>query len=72
MAVDMLYIVDGLAVQPSDPLARVLTIERKGKTARITVQAVAPCELTVYDGRSGKQTTVKVAAKGINTVEAEL
>jgi hypothetical protein len=72
MAVDMLYIVDGLAVQASDPLARVLTIERKGKTARITVQSVAPCELTVYDGRSGKQTTVKVTVNGISTVEAEL
>jgi hypothetical protein len=72
MAVDMLYIVDGLAVQTSDPLARVLTIERKGKTAHITVQAVTPCELTVYDGRSGRQSTVKVPVKGISSVEAAL
>jgi hypothetical protein len=72
MAVDMLYITDGLAVQASDPLARVLTIERKGKTAHIAVQAVTPCELTVYDARSGKQTTVKVTAKGVGTVDAVL
>ena len=72
MAIDMLYITDGLAVQSSDPLARVLTIERKGKMARITVQAVTPCELTVYDARSGKQTTVKVTVKGVSTVDVVL
>jgi hypothetical protein len=72
VVVNMLYIAHGLAVQASDPLARVVTIKRKGKTARITVQAVAPCELTVYDGRSGKQSTVKVDVKGDSAVEAAL
>jgi len=72
VVVNMLYIADGLAVQASDPLARVLTIKRKSKTAPITVQAVAPCEFTVYDGRSGKQSTVKVEVKGISTVDVDL
>jgi len=66
--INMLYITDGLAVQASDPLARVLKIKRQGKTARITVQAVAPCGFTVYDGRSGKRSKVKVAVKGESTV----
>jgi hypothetical protein len=72
MIINMLYIVDGLAVQPAGPLARVLEIERKGKTARITVQVVNPCEFTVYDARSGKQSKVKVDIKGKSTVEAAL
>jgi len=51
----------------------VLTIERKDKTAHITVQAVTPCELTVYDARSsGKQSKVKVLSKGVSAVDVIL
>jgi hypothetical protein len=70
--INMLYIVDGVAVQPSDPLARVLAIERRQGGARLTVQVVNPCELTVYDARSGKQSTVKVTVKGESTVDVVL
>jgi hypothetical protein len=72
MIINMLYIVDGLAVQPAGALARVLKIERKGKTARITVQVVNPCEFAVYDARTGKQSKVKVDVKGKSTVDAAL
>jgi hypothetical protein len=62
----------GLAVQASDPLARMLKIKRKGKTARMTAQAVTPRGVRFYGGRSGKRLAVKVPDKGEGIVDVDL
>jgi hypothetical protein len=69
--IDTLYIMDGIAARPSDPLASVLCITREPDGIHLDVQAVNPCELTVYDARTGKVLHAKVVDKGLDRVKAK-
>jgi hypothetical protein len=69
--IDTLYIMDGIAARPSDPLASVLCITREPDGIHLDVQAVNPCELTVYDARTGKVLHAKVVEKGLGRVKAK-
>jgi hypothetical protein len=68
--IDTLFISDGIAVKPSDPLTSVLRIfSGKAGGLRLAVQAVNPCELTVFDAASKKIRVVKVTKTGLGEVE---
>jgi hypothetical protein len=68
VTLETLYIADGIAVQPSDQLTRVLGIKREGDSIKLEAQAVNPCDLTVYDSSTNKVSKVRVSQGGISSV----
>jgi len=61
-----IYVSDGVAAYPSDPLTSVLKIGKSGSEIKLVVQAVNPGAITVYKDIPGsKPVTVKVPGAGI-------
>ena len=61
-----IYVSNGLAAYPSDPLTSVLAIEKNGNGAVVTVQAIEPGTVTVFRNAAGSApVSVKVEKPGI-------
>jgi hypothetical protein len=64
------YVSDGVAAYPTDPLTSVLSMEKSGNGAVVTVQAVNPGTVTVFKNAKGyAPVSVKVGKAGIQKLK---